>query len=106
MLSKKVISADGTVETINVPNLSLLASSPMSQLPPDMKDNDEYFEENEEAVTFCAEELVNFLNVTLKYYKFDSVSKFATCQVVDSVKSNIKAAQLMEYLTLIVTIIL
>ena len=33
-----------------------------------------------------------FLNQTLKYYGYDEVRYFATCQVVDSATSNIRAA--------------
>ena len=68
----------------------------MSQLPSEKEGNEEDYEENDEAVTFRSEELVNFLNCTLKYYRYDSVTEFATCQVADSVKSNIKAARIMN----------
>ena len=96
MISKKIIGPDGNEKKIDVPKLSLLASSPMSQLPSEKEGNEEDYEENDEAVAFRSEELVNFLNCTLKYYRYDSVTEFATCQVADSVKSNIKAARIMN----------
>ena len=39
--------------------------------------------------------MVHFLHSTFKYYGYDKVTDFATCQVADSISSNIKTAKLL-----------
>ena len=93
MIKKINLNKDGEEEKVDVPKLSLLASSPMNALPSKNAEGED--EESVEAVNFKAEVLVNFLNQTLKDYGYDEAKNFATCQVADSASSNIRAAMLM-----------
>ena len=93
MISKIIRNQHDEEETVEVPKLSLLAPFPMNALPPENVVDQE--EESNQTSNFKAEVLVHFLNETFKYYNFDGVAEFATCQVCDSVSSNIRAASLL-----------
>lgn len=83
-----------------VPELVLLACSPMASLSNEEKvassDNEDDEEDNEEAVKFTAEVHANFIKETFQYYSAIDYCKWIKAQTADNAAVNKQIAELLK----------